>query len=154
LAVPALAAVACVGQVRSYPLYPKPEVQREPSKVARLTGPVATVDGVDVADKGMTFDVLPGCHVVTLLREIGESNGNAAWMADLPPWVFAFKMRGGFAYSIEYQLRMGSAQHGSMAMSAVERNGFGNIVGYFSPVVGSQDIDHCRQWERSQAPGS
>src|ERR1039457_5937450 len=64
-----LVSVACVGQVRSYPLYPRPEVQREAGKIARLTGPVATVDGVDVTDKVMTFDLLPGCHVVTLLHE-------------------------------------------------------------------------------------
>jgi len=152
LVLTVLVAVACVGQVRSYPLYPKPEVRRDPGTIARLTGPVATVDGMEVADKGMTFDLLPGCHLVTLLREIGESNGNAAWMADLPLWVFAFKMRGGFIYSIEYQLRMGSAQHGSMAMSALERSGSGDVVGSFSPISSNQDVEDCRQWEKTHAP--
>jgi hypothetical protein len=106
LAVAAL--VACVGQVRSYPLYPNPQVRREPAKVARLTGIVATVDGVSVAGKGNAFDLAPGCHVVTLVRTVGEGGEHEPWTADVPRSVYAFKMSAGHVYVIEHRVQMSS----------------------------------------------
>ena len=79
-----------IGQIRAYPLYANPEQPRQPQTLARLEGPIATVDGREVASKGTAFELLPGCHVVTLQRKIGQGSDNAAWSADLGPIVYAF----------------------------------------------------------------
>ena len=142
--------MACVGQVRSYPLYPNPEVRREAGRVAKLTGPVATVDGVNVASKGKFFELAPGCHVVTLLRKIGEGYENAAWSEDLPKLVFAFKMTAGNVYSIETRHQMGTNQNGSVFVSAVERDGSGMVIGQLPPSRGAADVEACKQWEKAQ----
>ena len=144
--------VGCVGHVRAYPFYPNPEVRREPAKIARLTGIVATVDGVDVASHGSTFDLAPGCHVVTLVKKIGEFGQHEPWSADVPPRVYAFKMTAGHAYAIEHRVQMGSDRNGTVTVSAIERDGQGTVVGPVSPSRGAQEIEECRQWEQAQKP--
>jgi hypothetical protein len=148
----ASAFVACVGQVRSYPLYPNPQVRREPAKVARLTGIVGTVDGASVAAFGNTFDVEPGCHVVTLVRTVGQGGEHEPWTADVPRLVFAFKMPAGHAYVIEHRVQVASNRTGTVTVTAVERDGSGAIVGPVSPVSGAQDIEDCKQWQAAQSP--
>jgi len=143
---------ACVGQVRSYPLYPNPQVRREPSKIARLTGIVASVDGASVASNGNTFDLEPGCHVVTLLRTIGQGGEHEPWSSNVPRLVYAFKMTAGHAYVIEHRVQMGSDRNGTVTMSAVERDASGAIVGPVPPVRGGQDIEDCKQWAEAQQP--
>jgi len=140
---------ACVGHVRPYPLYPDPQVRREPGTVARLTGPVATVDGVDVAGHGNAFDLAPGCHVVTLVSKIGQSGNNEAWSVDLPRWVYAFKMSGGHVYSIEHRVQVASNRNATVAVSAHERDGNGTILGPVVPSRGPQDIEDCKQWNET-----
>lgn len=144
--------VACVGRVRSYPLYPNPEVRREPAKIARLTGIVATVDGVDVTSKGNTFDLAPGCHVVTLVRTIGQGGEHEPWTVDVPRWVYAFRMTGGNVYAIEHRVQLATDQNGTVAVSAVERDGSGTIIGSVKPSRGGQDIEECKQWQEAQQP--
>jgi hypothetical protein len=144
--------VACVGHVRSYPLYPNPQVQRDPAKIARLTGIVATVDGVDVTAKGNTFDLAPGCHVVTLVRTIGQGGEHEPWSVDVPRWVYAFKMTGGHIYAIEHRVQLASNQNGTVAISALERDGSGAVFGPVAPSRGRQDIEECKEWERAQQP--
>jgi len=148
LAVPAF--VACVGQVRSYPLYPNPQVRREPAKVARLTGIVATVDGVSVSSKGNTFDLAPGCHVVTLVHTVGEGGEHEPWTAEVPRSVYAFKMSAGHLYAIEHRVQMGTNRNGTVTVSALERDGSGAMIGPVAPVRGAQDIEACKQWEQAQ----
>lgn len=142
--------VDCVGQVRSYPLYPNPQVRREPAKVARLTGIVGTVDGVSVAGNGNTFDLAPGCHVVTLVRTVGEGGEHEPWTAEVPRAVFAFKMSAGHVYVIEYRVQMGSNRNGTVTVSALERDGSGAAIGPVAPVRGAQDIEDCKQWQEAQ----
>ena len=144
--------VACVGRVRSYPLYPNPEVRRELAKIARLTGIVATVDGVDVARKGDTFDLAPGCHVVTLVRTIGQGGEHEPWTVDVPRWVYAFKMTGGHVYAIEHRVQLASDRNGTVAVSAVERDGSGTTIGTVAPTRGNQDIEECKQWQEAAIP--
>ena len=142
--------VACVGQVRSYPLYPNPQVRREPAKVARLTGIVGSVDGVSVARDGNTFDLEPGCHVVTLVRTVGEGGDHEPWTADVPRLVYAFKMTAGHAYVIEHRVQMASNRVGIVTVSAVERDASGVLIGPVPPSRGGQDIEDCRQWETAR----
>ena len=127
-------------------------MRREPAKFARLTGIVATVDGLDVESKGNTFDLAPGCHVVTLVRRIGQGGDHEAWSVDLPRWAYAFKMTGGRVYSIEHRVQMGSDRNGTAAISAQERDGNGAIIGPVAPSRGAQDIEDCKQWEKAQQP--
>ena len=147
----ASALVACVGQVRSYPLYPNPQVRREPAKIATLTGIVASVDGVSVASKGNTFDLEPGCHVVTLVRTVGEGGEHEPWTADVPRSVYAFKMSAGHVYVIEHRVQMSSNRNGTVTVSALERDGSGAMMGPVAPVRGAQDIEDCKQWDQAQA---
>ena len=148
LAVPVF--VACVGQVRSYPLYPNPQVRREPAKVAKLTGIVATVDGVSVSGKGNTFDLAPGCHVVTLVHTVGEGGEHEPWTAEVPRSVYAFKMSAGHIYGIEYRVQMSSNRNGTVTVSALERDGSGAMISPVAPVRGAQDIEDCKQWQEVQ----
>jgi len=150
LATPAF--VGCVGHGRPYPLYPNPEVRLEPAKVARLTGIVATVDGVDVAGHGDAFELAPGCHVVTLLKKLGEVGEHDPWSVDVPRNVYAFKMTGGHVYAIEHRVQMGSDRNGTVRVSAIERDGHGAIIGPVAPSRGAQDIEECKQWEQAQQP--
>jgi hypothetical protein len=146
----ASALVACVGQVRSYPLYPNPQVRREPAKIARLTGIVASVDGVSVAREGNTFDLEPGCHVVTLVRTVGQGGDHEPWTADVPRLVYAFKMTGGRIYAIEHSVQLASNQNGTVSVAAFERDGSGALIGPVAPVQGAQDIANCKQWAEAQ----
>ena len=152
IAASLVALVACVGHVRSYPLYPNPQLRREAATVARLTGIVATVDGVDVASHGDTFDLASGCHVVTLPRTLGQGGEHEPWSVDVPRLVFAFRMVGGHTYAIEHQVHMGSDRIGSVTVSATERDGSGAVVAQVPPSRGAQDIEDCRQWAPSQQP--
>jgi hypothetical protein len=148
----AFAFVACVGRVRSYPLYPNPKVRREPAKIARLTGIVATVDGVDVARNGDTFDLAPGCHVVTLVRRIGQGGEHEPWSVDVPRWVYVFKMTGGHVYAIEHHIQLASNQNGTVTVSAFELDGSGAIIEPVAPSRGAQDIEECKRWEKTPPP--
>ena len=161
-----------IGQVRAYPLYPNPEQPRESQTLARLEGPIATVDGQDVSSKGggMAFEILPGCHVVTLKRKMGEGSGNGAWAADLRPIAYAFRMRQGHRYSIETSVQFGAdsqvgavdesqvranvdifgatggATHGQLTIIARERDWNGTLVRVVSPSRGGKDIEACKRW--------
>lgn len=156
-----------MGQVRAYPLYPNPEQPRQPETLVRLEGPIAKVDGQEIASIGTAFALLPGCHVVALLRKIGESNGNGAWSADLPPIVYAPQMIGGHSYEIEVVARFGNhttkgvaddgqiranaeimgptggATHGQVTITAKERDAAGSVVKVLPPARGRQDIETC-----------
>ena len=145
-----VALVACVGHVRPYALYPNPEIQREPGKVSRLTGIVATVDGVDVARKGDTFDLAPGCHVVTLVHKIGQGGEHEPWSVDVPHWVYAFRMIAGHLYVIEHRVQMASNRNGTVTVSALERDGRGALVRPIPPSRGVQDIEDCKAWAHAQ----
>src|SRR6185369_2007909 len=92
LASLALLAGACGTQAATgYPLYPKLGDGPGADKVSTLYGPIQTVDGQDVSSKGRTFELLPGCHVVTLQRNIGEGSATGAWAANFPRLTFAFE---------------------------------------------------------------
>lgn len=151
-----------IGRARPVALYPSPDQARPPETVSRLEGPVRAVDGVDVEARGTTFELLPGCHVVTMTPTIGDGNVSGAWSADFGRVLFAFRMKPGRLYSIDPEPRFGSAGHGSVRLRSYERNADGTIVAQLRPVVSSEDIQACRAWaegegwsgsEVSRAPG-
>lgn len=138
-------------QPATHPLYAGPV--RPTAEVARLSGPIATVDGVDVSSVGTSFSLLPGCHVVELRRKIGEGSTSGAWSTELRYTRYAFRMRAGSSYEIDVQLQpgnaaMGSANVGGVTIEAVERGPSGKIVGVIPPVQKPAQIDACVAWDK------
>jgi hypothetical protein len=141
-------------QPASHPLYAGPP--RPTAEVAGLSGPVATVDGVDVSSVGSSFTLLPGCHVVGLRRRIGEGNVNGAWSTELRYAIYAFRMTAGSSYEIDVHLQpgnagVGNANVGGAQVEAVERNPAGKVIGVIAPVHKPAEVEACRDWEANQA---
>jgi hypothetical protein len=122
-----------------YPGEPRP-----PGEVARLFGPIGTVDGQDVAKYGKSFALLPGCHVVKLAAKTGEINtlGNGGYVVNLPPAVYVFPMQAQHSYEIQVQLEGGGSPTGRVVIRAWDRdaNGAGLEV---SPADSSAEIEAC-----------
>ena len=142
-------AIACarLGEDRPYPLYETGPTRPMPAQLATLHGPIAAVDGQKVTGKGKTFALLPGCHIVTLQRNVGaaDSNANGAWAGTLPPLAVAFKMRPAHTYLVNVRFEETSGPYGHMRIDARERDPQGQT----SPVPwirSNADIDECRRW--------
>lgn len=145
-----LFAAACGLQAsRGYPLYPKVGDGPGPDSVATLYGPIQTVDGLDVSRKGQTFELLPGCHVVTLQRNIGEGSANGAWAANLPALTVAFPMKPAHRYAIASAMEDTSGPVGRVTIVAREKAPDGSTVRI--PFARSEDdILSCRRWAEAQ----
>jgi hypothetical protein len=150
LASLALLAGACGTQAATgYPLYPKLGDGPGADKVSTLYGPIQTVDGQDVSSKGRTFELLPGCHVVTLQRNIGEGSATGAWAANFPRLTVAFEMKPAHRYSITTDAKDTSAPVGRVTILAREKAPDGSTVRV--PFAGGDgDIVACRRWAESQ----
>src|SRR5690348_4539068 len=96
-AVGALVVASCMAQGSgAYPMYPNPEHPRRDDEVGVLNGPIAVLDGQEVADLGRTFALLPGCHSFRLLRTVGDSNvSGTGYVASLPQQMLALKIEAG-----------------------------------------------------------
>ena len=134
-------------QPTARPLYPGPA--RPMAEVARLSGPVATVDGVAVPDKVSLFALLPGCHVVELQPKVGEGSVSGAWSAEIRHRVYALKMQAGSSYEIDVRLlrgntSLGSGTVGGVKIEAIERDAHGAIVGTLAPVRNQAEAAACR----------
>jgi hypothetical protein len=131
-----------------HPLYGGPP--RPANEVAILSGPIATVDGIDVSDRAF-FSLLPGCHVVVLQSSIGEGGVSGAWSADIPRHVYAFRMTAGHSYVIKARLLpgnhgVGTANVGGVQVTAVEQDSEGNKIGKIKPARSEADIASCQAW--------
>jgi hypothetical protein len=103
--VAAVGGCGAVGAERGFPLYPGPRAGID--QVATLSGPIGTVDGQDVADKGSsTFELRVGCHVVTTKTDFFDHDVTiniGGMMGHHPALTFAIPMRSGFSYVIEHR---------------------------------------------------
>jgi hypothetical protein len=128
-------------------LYPNPEVRRPPDAVARLFGPIGSVDGGEV--QGDAFDLSPGCHVVQLHIQMNRTNGYVAWSGRVPATVFAIRMRPGHRYIIRREIveNMGG-QSGRIVLFASDEDSKGTSAPLV-PARGAEDIEACRQWENN-----
>jgi len=133
---------------RGYPLYPKLGDGPGRDQVSILRGQIAYVDGNGVSDKGTSFELLPGCHVVQLARSVGESAGDGAWSAHLPRFTFAFEMKPAHTYTIDLRFQDTSSMYGRVFVVAQEHAPDGSVVRV--PVARGTDIDDCRNWAKSQ----
>jgi hypothetical protein len=128
---------------KPYPLYPGEP--RPLSEVARLLGPIGSVDGQDVSAHGKSFSLLPGCHIVKLAAKTGEINslGSGGYVVNLPPAVYAFRMQAQHSYEIQVQVEAGGGPTGGrVTIRAWDRdaNGAGLEV---SPASSSAEIPDC-----------
>ena len=76
--------------------------------------PLAVIDGQEVADKGRTFALLPGCHSFRLLRTIGQvsARGGGGYAATLPQRVFSLDVQPGHSYLFHWHYpALGSVIH-------------------------------------------
>jgi len=149
-----LSSCAGFGQPRAFAFYPNPEYPRDRATLAQLQGQIATIDGVDVEPYGTVFEVLPGCHVVSLRRKVGEGNLSGAWTADLGPRFYAFRMQSGYLYTIDISVRFRSASHGTMTIRAEERDATGRVIQDVPLVRRHRDIEACRAWEGTALPST
>jgi hypothetical protein len=139
---------ACGSQTTAYPLYAKVGPGPGADKVATLYGPIQTVDDQNVSARGRTFELLPGCHVVTLQRNIGEGGADGAWAANLPRLVVAFEMKPAHRYTISSTSPDMSAPVGHIRLTASEKAPDGTVVRV--PFARAEDIRNCRNWARDQ----
>ncbi len=100
----ALSACGVAGAERGFPLYAGDRAGID--QVATLSGPIGTVDGREVADKGGSFELRAGCHVVTTKTEFLDHDTTiniGAMMGHHPVLTFAVLMKPGFSYVIEHR---------------------------------------------------
>ena len=149
-AVGVLAAASCgrIGSTPGYPLYPSSGTPLPPEKLARLVGPIASVDGQKVATKGSTFDLLPGCHVVAMQHNVGSGTASGAMVATFGNVIFAFAMKPAYLYSIQLDMPETTGPTGWVTVKARERAPTGTAIALY-PARGQADIDECRQWAKS-----
>ena len=110
-------------------------------------GHIGWVDAIDVEPYGTVFDVLPGCHVVTLRRKVGASDVSGAWVAELGTMTYVFWMKPGHLYSIDVSVRFRSASHGSMTITAAERDSSGAVLNVVPQARAMREIEACRDWQ-------
>lgn len=140
------------------PLYPNSEVERlPPNRVANLSGPIARIDGRDVPDVDGPFELLPGCHVVELLRQMPDSgfglSSGVYVSGQFPPMVYALRMLAGARYSIRRDLlQLGAGQTTRLVVTAREELPDG-VVREFSPAQSEADVAACKAWEAGGQQG-
>lgn len=130
-------------------LYPNASVARlPPDQVATLTGTIARVDDRDVAELGGPFELLPGCHVVELTRQVpnnGYSLTTGVYFArQLPVAIFALPMKAGARYVVRRDLvPAGTGMQRRLVFSAREElpGGTGTDL---HPSFAWHDVVDCR----------
>lgn len=142
--VAATGLAACQGLGgKPHPLYFTPEDVRPESEIALLYGPVHWVDGNDVSQKGQSFALAPGCHVVQVSNRIGQMSPTAGWSVSLSPVVYAFRMEAGRSYVIDHVVE-GGEPNGTFSIRAWEK--YGSDKKLLSPVATDTAIQDCRNW--------
>jgi len=117
---------ACVSQApRGYPLYPDPELPRRDDEIGTLDAPVAKIDDRDVADKGRTFSLLPGCHTLRLVPSLSEVNSASgmSYVAPLPQRTYSLNVEAGHFYSFDFIVNPFNAPDGSANYGFADHRG-------------------------------
>ena len=106
VAAAALASAACGSSVdvAGFPLYPNAEARLPCEQIARVFGPIASIDGRDVSSLGGAFDVLPGCHVVRTRADQLESTTYVTVIGHPGGRVFALTTKPGYTYIVKREV--------------------------------------------------
>jgi hypothetical protein len=145
----ALLLAGCIAHgAEPHPLYPNPEVRRPAEQVARVFGPIASIDGEDVHRLGRSFSVLPGCHIVQLLKKVGSINtsNGGGYVGITGGAVFALRMRANFTYEIDVQVQSVTGPVGQLAIQAWERPADGSSATAIAPAKSAEEIADCQRW--------
>jgi len=149
--------VACVplgGGAPGYPLYPNPQVRLPDGRVAHLAGictgaecipPIKLVDGQDVSSYGSAFDLLPGCHLVTLGTDIVAGTAYVTFHGSAAPVVFAVRMKAGNRYVIQRDIVENMGRGGRLVTTAREEDAHGASTS-IEAVKDEAEIAACRDW--------
>jgi hypothetical protein len=122
LAVALAGSAACITHdaVSAYPLYRSPRLGRD--QVALLFGLIGAVDGKEVPQDRSTFELLPGCHVVTtqtkLLAFDATQPRQGSVVGTLHPIVYAINMQAGHSYVVERQIQRVGGRSADVATTA------------------------------------
>ncbi len=138
--------VGCaLGPTRGFPLYSG--ARRAPDAVATLRGPVLLVDGFAPSSHDRSFELLPGCHVVSAGGSVGYGTDHDSWIAHLPTVVFAFRMRAAASYNISYRIdpTLGRGPIGTGQVVAHERDAQGRVR-VVPALKSAAELDECRRW--------
>jgi hypothetical protein len=139
--------VGCLDNRRGEPLYAHSGSPRARSEVALLTGPIRAVDGVELESRRSAFELLPGCHIVEIGGSVGHVDpSQGGWAANLPRLTYAFRMRPGGSYSIEFE-RQASLGVGPMGWGRVVARADDDAGRAVVPLVRARaEIDECLGW--------
>lgn len=137
---------ACVGgSSRGVPLYSPETPRRAENTIAALLGDIATVDGRDVSGSGRTFELLPGCHVITTRRSFGKVEQGLPMTALLPPLTFVLPMHANRSYLLEYEPSSNAGNGGVALIQAREVDASGKVLATHLPTSDKALVEHCLQ---------
>jgi hypothetical protein len=146
-----VAGLACmVARPTAVRLYDPGSRPEERDQVATLYGPVGSVDGRDVSAQGSAFELLPGCHVVTLRSKVGGTNTGTtgAWTATLGG-TFAFRMQPAHTYAIDLRAIGDNTMTGEVRIDAWDSVAGGDKRPV-PPARSGADINACRAWAQTR----
>jgi hypothetical protein len=135
---------ACVGSstARGYALY---SGTRSADEVAMLSGYVGFVDGRDVTKHGLSFELLPGCHVVQTPDTWGESSQDTPLVATTGHLAFVVWMRPGHHYSVTVKEEGAGTPVTRVQVAVLETDAKGNRVRSLSPTTSEKELRDCWQ---------
>ncbi len=128
--------------VPGYPLY-EASSRLPRAQVARLFGPIDSVDGRNVVGLGDGFEVLPGCHVVRTRSDVVESTSEVQILGHPRGFAFAIHMQAGFTYVVKRQVLGDMGSQVRFVTSADEIDGGGH-VGTIAPAKNGDELEACR----------
>ncbi|HEX9277100.1 MAG TPA: hypothetical protein VGA51_11990 [Casimicrobiaceae bacterium] len=149
----AVALSACLApHDRGEPLYPRMDPPPKPEELAHLGGYVRVVDDQQVTE-GKSFDLLPGCHIISTPARWGrvepQSGGTTV---DTGHQTFALVMKPGHRYFIDVKVKMMGGSTGSAVLQAREEDPSGKTTQVLGPAHSFADIENCKQAGSRLAP--
>jgi len=142
--------LGCLGsEPPAIALYPNAAVARlPPDQVSTLNGTIARVDDRDVAELGGPFELLPGCHVVELTRQIpnnglGLSRGIYG-TGQLPVAIVALPMKAGARYVLRRELVPAGTGMGRRLVFSAREELPGGAETDLHPSFAWHDVVDCR----------
>ncbi len=137
------AVTGCASSWRGIPLYS--DGPRKRDEVALLVGPITSVDGEDVPQRGHGYELVPGCHIVQIGGEIGGQSPNSAWIMSFPHLTYAIDMHARNRYTIEDGTEAAIGLAPSMAIRVLAREEDENgHVRVLQPADSVAEIEKCR----------
>lgn len=143
--------VACVGGTsRGAALYPTRGDRPPVETVAQLYGDIATVDGASMSGRGRSFELLPGCHVVTTRTSWGERDHSGTMSGNMPMLTYVVQMQPNRSYVLEYDLANRTGNGGTLVFTAKELDANGNTLAQLQPAASDADVARCSATGKSE----